>query len=1402
MPVCVALLRAWRACAGHWAGAAVPARMAAAAFIAAFVAVCAAAIDQAHAKPVRAELSTNIADGYARLVLQFSEEVEAGARLANNIIIVSFKAPVAVSVDRLSEVLPGIVTAARRDPDGRGLRIALAQKVKMNAMQAGERLFIDLMPDSWTGPPPGLPSEVVEDLARRAREAETKLRKQQMLARQRQLPLIRVRVGNQPTFSRYIFDLGELIPVAASREKDTLTLVFDAPLKFDLADVKVAPPPMVESIDAEVREQSTTVRFNFIGNVDVRTFREDQSFVVDVGIVETPKQKSSEREPERAYGTARGHEATSQPGAETAAKRQNGDGRAERPQSAPALDATAPAGEKPPAVHYPVLATAPAAATAERPVIVPPPASPPAHVSQHAAAAPPAAAHAAQQPAAAPPPATGSEPAVKFPLPQPFAPLPPIAAPPPMLPVPLLPGMLASASPPLSASAPPAPAATAPSSTVAQPPAAEPVPPGDPEASAPASPPSVVAAPEVSPTAQAPVQPQPVASLPAVAEQPAALPGLVMADLDLPPGYVSPGAAPSKPLTGKPAASADMPPSKPEPMQAQPVSDSPVRGKVSVSRHGDDLVIKFRFAAPTPAAVFQRADTVWVVFDTATKPDLAPLDDDATHTIRSARLVSLPMGQAVGLKLERPRLTTVRLDEHAIVVTIGDSTEEASRPLAIMRNTHVANHASAAIPFDGARTVHRLADPEVGDTLLVITALGPPRGFLRSQDLIDFRILPSSHGVAIRPNADDLTADLLPENIVLARPNGLAVSTGEAAVYRSGAFRPALFDPQLWGFDREAAFGERHGKLISAAAEAPDNKRTAPRLELARFYLARSMYPETKGVLDVALGEERPTEDPTGLVMRAFANIMIGHIDDALKDLAHPIVGTQHDSQIWRAFAFARQGNWNEAHQHFRNIEAAMSGLPIELQRLVLKEAVRAAIEVRDFAAAASQMHVFETLGVTKEMEAEMAVLAGRVAEGLGRSGDALVNYRQAAGSAVRPAAAQGRLRETALRYHLGDLKRSEVIADLEELTTIWRGDETEIEALQILARLYTEDARYRDAFHVMRAALMAHPNSDMTRRIQEEASKTFDSLFLAGSSDAMPVIDALGLFYDFRELTPIGRRGDEMIRRLSDRLVSVDLLDQAAELLQHQVDHRLQGAARAQVAIRLAVIYLMNHKPDRALMTLHATKGSNVATELRRQRLLLEARALSDIGRSELALEVIANIETREAMRLRADILWAAKRWRESAEQIELLFGDRWRDWQPLTDAERSDILRAAVGYALAQDKLGLERFRERFAAKMTSTPERHAFEVATNPLAAGSAEFAALARAIASGNTLDSFLRDMRARYPETGAFSTRSTHQQQSRAPLADPAPTAAIAPRLARDPAVGRKQAVQQAAAADD
>ena len=252
------------------------------------LALWAVAVDPAHAAPerVKGELSVNTSGGYARLVFRFEDDVDSEVKLSSGILVVNFKRPVDISVNRLDTNALGYIAAARRDPDGTAVRIALSRKVTVNSMAAGERLFVDLLPDSWTGPPPGLPQEVVEELARRAREAEKKMREQHRLAQQRQLIPTRVRVAKQPTFTRYVFELPDLIAVSSDRNKDKLTLLFDSLLKFDLADVAATKPPYVESVDTAAVDQGTQVTFSFDGKVDIRSFREDNDYVVDVGVLD------------------------------------------------------------------------------------------------------------------------------------------------------------------------------------------------------------------------------------------------------------------------------------------------------------------------------------------------------------------------------------------------------------------------------------------------------------------------------------------------------------------------------------------------------------------------------------------------------------------------------------------------------------------------------------------------------------------------------------------------------------------------------------------------------------------------------------------------------------------------------------------------------------------------------------------------------------------------------------------------------------------------------------------------------------------------------------------------------------------------------------------------------------
>ena len=194
--------------------------------------------------PVKATLAATVNDGYARLIFDMSEFDDASVRLANNVLIITFARPIDVAVERLASQIPDYVGVARRDPDGKGIRVGLAQQVKVNATSAAEKFFIDLLPASWSGQPPSLPQEVIADLARRAREADRLERKErQAVAQQRATAEpVRVHVATQPTFTRYIFAIPANTSVSNDRVKERLTLTFDAPIKFDLADVVASLP--------------------------------------------------------------------------------------------------------------------------------------------------------------------------------------------------------------------------------------------------------------------------------------------------------------------------------------------------------------------------------------------------------------------------------------------------------------------------------------------------------------------------------------------------------------------------------------------------------------------------------------------------------------------------------------------------------------------------------------------------------------------------------------------------------------------------------------------------------------------------------------------------------------------------------------------------------------------------------------------------------------------------------------------------------------------------------------------------------------------------------------------------------------------------------------------------------
>src|SRR5262249_55840494 len=97
--------------------------------------------------------------------------------------------------------------------------------------------------------------------------------------------------------------------------------------------------------------------------------------------------------------------------------------------------------------------------------------------------------------------------------------------------------------------------------------------------------------------------------------------------------------------------------------------------------------------------------------------------------------------------------------------------------------------------------------------------------------------------------------------------------------------------------------------------------------------------------------------------------------------------------------------------------------------------------------------------------------------------------------------------------------------------------------------------------------------------------------------------------------------------------------------------------------------------------------------------------------------------------------------------------------------------------------------RLREKYSGKMEDGPDRRAFDGVTAPVDASGREVREVAHSIASVDTLDAFLRDLRARYPEAAAAATAQQPGEQDRAARAaalrgqtsDPPATGTATPR---------------------
>jgi tetratricopeptide (TPR) repeat protein len=535
---------------------------------------------------------------------------------------------------------------------------------------------------------------------------------------------------------------------------------------------------------------------------------------------------------------------------------------------------------------------------------------------------------------------------------------------------------------------------------------------------------------------------------------------------------------------------------------------------------------------------------------------------------------------------------------------------------------------------------------------------------------------------------------------------------------------PALIDSENWGKVGSGGFFARYDALQSAAAdetfkdEDTQNAKdihVEARMALARFLVGSELSYEAIGLLNsLAHKHQAVLGDAEFRGLRGAAKVMAGRYAEAGVDFSSPALATDPSSALWRGYIAERMGQYAESRKAYSQGYQALSLFAPKWRARFARSDAEAGLQMGQLDVARTQIAMSLASKADPYEELATRLVQARLFEAEHDNRRAIALYDAVATVRLGSLAAPAMLRATQLRLATGQMAPAQAAQVFDNLRYRWRGDATELETVRALGQLYISLGRYREALTALRSAGQRLPDLPQAVQLQADLSQQFRTLFLDGAADGMEPVQALSLFFDFQELTPVGAEGDLMVRKLARRLVDVDLLDDAAKLLKYQVENRLDGVPKAQVATDLATIYLMNQKPEDALTAIGMSRTTVLPTAMNVQRRLLSARALMALGRYDQALEFIEADKSVEGQELRAEVTWKQKNWAASAALYEKALGERWKGPGPLSPEEEARLLRAGVAYSLAGDDAGLTRIRSRFDGYVDGARSPDALRVA----------------------------------------------------------------------------------------
>lgn len=854
----------------------------------------------------------------------------------------------------------------------------------------------------------------------------------------------------------------------------------------------------------------------------------------------------------------------------------------------------------------------------------------------------------------------------------------------------------------------------------------------------------------------APAPRPPAASVPASSPAPSA----GADDSSAQPAATPPAAPAPPPASASTAPTALQPPTPAATASAPPPAAAPASASSDQTSGPLDGTWRVDWTEPVGAAVFRRAGSLWIVFDRQRQIDTAAATKALGSAVRSVTQVDAQRGTFIRLATAPDVNPTVRRDGFAWIFDFRRQPLRPTTPIEPKLETGQAGDARMIIAVAQPGEALPLRDPEVGDNVVVVPIIPLAHGVERPYTFPQFEVLPSLQGIVVRPRIDDLRVRPTQRGVELSgATSSLSLSSLTPQVQanaRIGSFRQVsrILAPDTWRVARRiqnvADFNKESAALLDKVADASPATKQQARLDYAQFLLAQDWSYEAIGVLDTMGSLDPGMENKAEFrLLRGAAQYLMDRYEEAEKDFAFIGFNDNDEGEFWRAIVQAASGKGKTAAPTLKAKGDVFRSYPRALKMKLGQVIANAALAVADVQMASSYL---EVLAEEKPQGIEidqLALIEGKVHQLSGNFDQAVQAWEAVEKGTHRPSMAEAIVLRANLLLGQKKIQAQDAIAELEKLRYSWRGGEFEFELLHRLGRLYISIGDYRNGLRTLQEAVTYFREMPESARVTEEMVKAFDDLYLKDAADGMTPVRAIALFDEFKELAPSGEPGDEMIRKLADRLASVDLLDRAAILLEDQIQFRLKGVDRARVGTRLATVYLLNREPKEAQVALEKTRIDGLPPELETQRRHLLARSLVDQGRVPDAEKILDRDESAEADQLRAEIYWGQQDWLNAAKSLQkVVTRVGAAPNKPLSEEQAQLVLNFAIAVTLSGNDRGVVKLRQDFGPAMAATSYKDAFNLIASPNAQGLVDYRTLSDRVKVASNFTSFMDNYKKR------------------------------------------------------